>query len=563
MSRWCLEAVIVLALLTSACSDDPTRGNLRSEQELFQIVGAESGFDFRHDNGARGEMDFYEIMGSGGALFDYDGDGDLDIYAVQGGHVGQETTAGDRLYRNDLSATGGESRWVDVTHSAGLRTHPHGVGVAVADLDNDGWLDLYSTRFGANVLWLNRGDGTFVDATARAGVDDPRWSVSATFFDYDRDGWLDLYVTNYVTYRATSVKRCQAPSGRLDYCGPRAFSPESDRLFRNLGDGTFADVSGPAGILASLGNGLGVVATDHDGDGWPDLYVANDQQTNVLWRNRSDGTFADDAFAAGLAVNGDGLAEASMGIAAGDVDNDGDEDLFVAHLAQETSTLYLNQADGFFVDGTRRHGLAAATLPFTGFGSAFLDFDLDGDVDLLTVNGAVRRLDERTRQGDSFPFGEPDQLFLGQGVDGFADVSHLVGGRFGAFEASRGAAVGDVDADGDEDFLIFRNGAAAALYRRAGTPETHWVGIVPLARGTVALGAVVTVFDSGGIGRRRVAHADGSYASSHDPRVVVGLGAESVTAVHVSWPTGGQSRFLSPPTDHVLVFPQRRVHPSR
>ena len=294
-------------------------------------------------------------MGGGVALFDYDNDGDLDVFVVQGhslapgaaGKLGPESWG--RLFRNDLITPQGRNptpRFVDVTAASGIRATGYGMGVATGDYDNDGWMDLYIANYGSNQLWHNNGDGTFTDVTAAAGVAsgvDPRWSVGATFVDLDRDGWLDLFVLNYVDYSVQNNVRCYAPSSRRDYCGPQAFPPLTSRLLRNRGNGTFEDVSVKSGIGRKAGPGLGVVAGDLDGDGWPDLFVANDGSPSFLWLNQKDGTFKEDGLLAGVAVNAAGKPEAGMGIALGDCNGDGRDDLFITHLTGETNTLYLNQ----------------------------------------------------------------------------------------------------------------------------------------------------------------------------------------------------------------------------
>ncbi|MCP3963184.1 MAG: VCBS repeat-containing protein, partial [bacterium] len=386
-----------------------------AEPPIFTDVAAETGLDFVHFNGMSGEYYFPEMTGQGAALLDYDNDGDLDVYLVQGAILGPGKTMkdalfphkgtgtpSDRLYRNDLRA--GRLSFTDVTAASGLAkiATGYGMGVAAGDFDGDGHVDLYVTNYGSNQLLRNRGDGTFEDVTKKAGVDDPAWSTSTTFFDFDRDGRLDLFVTNYVVFDVARNPECFATSSRRDYCGPAAFDGVADRLWRNRGDGTFEDVSTRARVAAVKAAGLGVVAADLDGDGWQDLYVANDGEANHLWLNQRDGTFRDEALLAGVAVNRQGEAEASMGVAAADFDADGDEDLFMTHLMGETNTLYVNDG-GLFEDRTLETNLAAGGVPFTSFGTSWLDVDNDGWLDLLIVSGAVRILEPLARAGDLFP----------------------------------------------------------------------------------------------------------------------------------------------------------------
>ena len=319
-----------------------------------------SGLDFQHVTGGTGEFYFPEIAGAGVALIDYDGDGDLDVYLLQGNVLEPAKRLGDalfpptegyppgnRLFRNE-SIPGGELTFVDVTAIARVGDEGYGMGTAVGDFDNDGNADLYVTNFGANVLYRNNGDETFSDVIAWAGVDDPRWSTSAAFLDYDGDGDLDLLVVNYVGFTLNGNKECFIVTGGRDYCGPQTYHAVPDRLFRNEGEGKFSDATGEAGIGAAFGPGLGVSTADFNGDGWPDIYVANDGAANQLWINRGDGRFEDVALMAGAAYNDKGAAEAGMGVSAGDFDADGDMDLFLTHLIEETNTLYRNDGGGLF-----------------------------------------------------------------------------------------------------------------------------------------------------------------------------------------------------------------------
>jgi hypothetical protein len=526
---------------------------------LFEDRAAAWGLDFVHFNGMSGEFYFPEIMGSGAALLDYDGDGDLDAFLVQGAMLGGKPLAQatfppedrpprSRLYRNDLRP-GGEPRFVDVTAESGIDARGYGVGVAVGDVDNDGRPDLYVTNFGPDRLWRNRGDGTFEDATAKAGLGDPRWSSSAAFFDYDADGWLDLFVVHYVRFDLEKNPRCFTPSSRRDWCGPSAFEPLPDRLLRNRGDGTFEDVSARAGIAAKAGPGLGVAAEDFDGDGDLDVFVANDGAANFLWLNRGDGTFAEDGLFAGVALNRNGAAEASMGVAVGDADEDGDLDLFLTHLAGETNTLYVNRGGGVFEDRSFESGLAAPSVPDTAFGAGFLDVDNDGRLDLLAVNGAVRVLEPLARAGDPYPVAQPDRLFENLGGGRFADATAEAGPALTRPAASRGAAFGDVDNDGDTDVLVNdSSGPARLLVNRAGA-AAPWLGLRLVdRRGRDAIGARVAVERDGAPPLVRRADTGGSYASASDPRVPVGLGGGArVAGVRVRWPGGAEEAFAAPP----------------
>jgi len=523
---------------------------------VFRDVALDTGLDFTHVIGASGAYFLPEIMGAGVALVDYDGDEDLDIYLLQGTRLGLTETdgpaAGDdvqetghRLFRNELSETN-RLGFVDVTDEAGVGLREYGMGVAVGDIDNDGDPDLYVTAFGRNVLYRNDGDGSFSDVTAAAGVDDRRWSASASFLDYDRDGRLDLFVTNYVDFAVLDNTECYGVEGKRDYCNPLSYSPVPDRLFRNAGDGTFTDVSGSSGVQRAFGSGLGVVAADFNGDGWPDIYVANDGNANQLWQNNQDGTFTDVALLSGTAYNANGDAEGGMGATAGDVDGDGDEDLFVSHLDEETNTLYVNGREGVFRDDTLRSGLGAASIGYTGFGARWFDYDQDGSLDLFVANGAVSNVE--SRRGSPYPFQQRNQLFRGLGDGRLAEVRGDAGSAIEFVEVSRGAAFGDVDNDGDVDIVVSNNnGPVRLLLNEAGPPagslSLRFEGVDSSRDGIGARVALLRV-DADPIWRR--VHRDGSYLSASDSRVIFGLGdggEEVVEGIGVVWPDGTRERW--------------------
>ena len=541
-----LQAGILTAFSQSATSADG----------IFADGTEEAGLDFVHFNGMSGKFYYCEMVGGGGALLDYDNDGDLDLYVVQGHMLGEGEPSGapgvsrvgpapmDRLYRNDLTAAPGGTRrlrFTDVTASSGIRARGYGMGVAAADIDNDGWVDLYVMNFGPNQMFRNRGDGTFEDVTAKTGTGDGRWGVSAAFLDYDRDGWLDLFLGNYVDFRFSNQKLCHAPSGAVDYCGPLGYEPVPNRLYRNRRDGSFEDVSARSQISREYHGALGVVAADLNGDGWPDVYVANDQRPNDLWINRKDGTFMNESLLAGAAFNRDGMAESSMGVDAADFDNDGDEDLFMTHLKSEKNTLYTNDGTGFFKDASLEANLAVSSLPFTAFGTRFFDYDNDGWLDLFAANGEVRTIESLARRGDPYPLHQPNQLFRNLGDGRFREVTSQAGSVFRLSEVSRGAAFGDLDNDGDTDVVLFNNnGRTRLLINRAGTAN-RWLGLRLVGRKSNrdALGAWVGVFREGGPTLWRRVRTDGSYASSNDPRILVGLGdSAQVTRVRAHWPSG-------------------------
>jgi len=530
-----------------------------------EIAFREVSFSFTHYNGMDGKLWLPEIMGVGGAMLDYDGDGDLDLYLVQGATLpaggdatktlvpAKEKTPSDRLYRNDLGPDG--PRFVDVTEKAGISATGYGMGVATGDIDNDGDLDIYVTNYGPNQLWVNNGDGTFRDGTEAAGVGHPGLGTSAAFVDFDGDGDLDLFVANYVKMDLSDYPNCYAADSSLDYCGPDAFPPDKDALYINQGDGRFRDGSGLI-REAQAGASLGVVTADLDGDGLIDIYVANDGDPNHLWRNKGEGVLEEIGLLTGTALNGMGAAEAGMGVTAGDFDEDGDEDLFMTHLDEETNTLYTNQGDSFFDDHTNRTGLAMPSMKFTGFGTSFIDLDNDGWLDLFALNGAVRVLQEQKAAGKVFPLEQENQIFANQAGKGFTDATKQGGPAFTDLEVSRGAAVGDLDNDGDEDILIVNcNGPARVLLNE--TSGHHWLGLRLVTKGRDALGARVILTTGSGRQLLRRVRTDGSYCSARDPRLTIGLGGETVVAaIAVRWPDGLEERFTVEKVDRYHTLEQ-------
>jgi hypothetical protein len=535
----------------------------------FEEVAAATGLVFTHFNGAGGAYYQPEVFGPGVAVFDYDNDGDLDVYLPQAAMLDPDLTPaaalfplpagqppGDRLFRNELIPDG-TLRFSDVTAAAGLGHTGYTQGVTAGDFDNDGYPDLYVTAFGSNVLYHNAGDGSFTDVTALAGVDDPRWSTSSAFLDYDRDGDLDLFVVNYVRFTVAGNKQCAGADGKPDYCGPQSYEKVRDRLFRNDGEGRFTDVSDAAGLGAAFGPGLGVTCADFNGDGWLDIYVANDGDDNQLWINRHDGTFGNTALMAGVAINAYGKPEASMGVTAGDFDADGDEDLFMTHLDRETNTLYVNDGSGNFHDATDAHRLGRISLPYTGFGSEWFDYDNDGDLDLFIANGAVRI--EESLRGEPFPYRERNQLIRNDGAGGFTDVTEQAGPALALVEVSRGAAFGDLDNDGDVDIVVANNNGPTRLLRNTQAPAGHWltVTLAGTRSNRAGLGARVAVLRKGRPPLWRRAHTDGSYLSANDPRVHFGLGTDgAVQAVGVVWPDGSRERWGDIQSDSFITLQQ-------
>jgi len=537
-------ATVLLVLLIA-----PFSSTAQQKLVIFKEVAEQVGLKFQHYNGMTGKFYLPEITGSGGALFDFDNDGDLDVFLVQGNVLEPNSQPGNtlfpwrgsepprgRLFRNDIQS--GKLIFTDVTQQSGIVATGYGMGVAVGDINNDGLPDLYLTNLGSNQMYMNKGGGKFSDVTKESGTDDPRWSTSASFFDYDRDGWLDLMVVNYADFSIANSPNCYAATTAKDYCTPRVFRAPGNRLFHNKGNGVFEDVTVPAGVSKDFGHGLGIVTADFNNDGWIDIYVANDGDQSQLWINQKNGTFVNDALLAGAAVNRNGQTEAGMGVDAGDFDGNGTDDVFVTHLMDETNTLFVNSGNAVFEDRTREAGLGTPGRRFTGFGTFFFDYDNDGWLDLFVANGAVQLLPELVRQKNPFPLGQPNQLFHNNGKGSFVEIMDQA--ELQPLEVSRGATLGDVDNNGDTDVLVTNNNGPVRLLLNQVGGQNHWLGLRLVGKsGRDMLGAQVEiVVDEKNTLRRRV-RTDGSYLSGNDPRVLVGLGqASKIKAVRVVWPGG-------------------------
>jgi hypothetical protein len=554
----------------NACHDNGTTSSTAAAPvEWFTDATADSRLDFVHVNGMTGEFYYPEIIAPGAALLDFDNDGDLDVFLVQGGSLDGRTPSasgngekGGQLFRNDLETRSDGARvarFVNVTDAAGIRTTEYGMGAAVGDYDNDGCVDLYVTALGRNQLYRNRCDGSFADASA-AGVNDEGWSVSAAFLDFDRDGWLDLYVGHYLNWDPSLNRPCFGPSGKRVYCAPAVYVAQQSQLFHNNRDGTFANVTTSAGMAAQFGPALGVTTADFNGDGWIDLYIANDGQENQLWVNQRDGTFKDLALVAGAAWSDPGKAKAGMGVDAGDVEDDGDEDVFVTNLSGEGHDLYVNDGTATFEPRSAAAGLKHPSLPFTGFGTAWFDVDNDGWLDLLTVNGTVQRIDALVRENDPTPLRQRKQLFRNLGNGRFEDLSSRAGAVFERSDVGRGAAFGDIDNDGDTDVIVGNNSGATQVLLNTTSTRSHWIGLRLAGAGEAGrvrdmIGARVAIVRNGLPTRHRRARADGSFASANDPRVLVGLGLSTERPrARVTWPDGRVEEWADLPIDRYTTL---------
>ncbi len=531
----------------------------RTPAVKFVDVAQSAGIRFRHDNAASSEKYLIETMGSGCGWIDYDQDGLLDLYLVNGAATRLYTPA--HALRGALYRNNGDGTFTDVTDKAGVGAEGlFGMGVAVGDYDNDGFPDLLVLGYGRCILYHNNGKGTFSDVTARAGVANAgRWASSAAWFDYDNDGRLDLVIANYIDWSPDRNFWCgEHGPGMRSYCHPDDYNGEAPTLYHNNGDGTFTDVSKKSGLGLNPGNGLGVVTFDYDDDGWQDVFIANDSMANFLFHNNRDGTFREVGYIAGVAVSADGLPEAGMGTDAADTTGDGRMDLIVTHLDSQLARLYRNMGDGTFDDATLRSQLGYATFHMSGFGARFMDYDNDGARDIFMANGHV--LDNIERYNSSVHYAEPKMMFrnLGKGI--FENVSDRLGTDFLLPRVSRGAAVGDFDNDGDLDILVNNNGEAPQLLRNDGGNANHWIQIFLIgtksnrdgvgARIKLVAGDLV-LYDQrkGGM----------SYQSAQDPRLHFGLGHRLVVdSLQVVWPSGSATTLQSVKADQVITIKEEQ-----
>ncbi len=576
------RGAVLLIIMLAGCGDDPATPEdpqvlspnpTISDDFCFEDVTEDSGVKFHTVCGGSEKDYVLEVNGCGVALLDYDSDGDLDLFFVNGSRLPPPYGDGppspppsDALYRNL-----GDMKFEDVTREAGLVESDWGCGVAVGDYNNDGHPDIFVANYGPDRLWKNNGDGTFTDVSLQAGTVDPRWGSSCTFLDYDRDGYLDLFVVNYLEFDPASVKRrgddpnCQY-KGVPILCGPIGLPPAPCTLYRNRQDGTFEDVSDSCGIrdleLRNATYGLGVIALDYDNNGWPDLYVTNDTCRNLLFHNRGDGTFDERGMSVGIAFNEMGIAQAGMGVDSIFMEDREFEDLFVVNYEDDNNTFYRNdgQTDGniYFTEMTSPMGLASPCFKYLGWGVFFLDVDLDSHLDLFIAQGHV------VPQADEIPsspgYRQPNKLFRWTGDRRYRDVTDDAGPGMLVKKSSRGAACGDLDGDGDLDLVINNIDDRATILENTTPRQGNWLAVktVGSTSNRDGVGGVVTVSAGGKTWRKRIRSA-ASYASQSEPYARFGLGpATKVDQLRVLWPTGREETYPVSAVNQMVIVRETR-----
>ena len=525
-----------------------TAGSAASQPPIFVDVTEEAGIHFKHNSGATDHKHIIETMGSGVVFFDYDTDGDVDLYFVQSGNVPQENqqTLANALYRNE-----GDGRFTDVTDISGIGDTAYGMAATAADIDNDGDADLYVANFGQDKLYRNNGDGTFTDITETAGIDNTLWGIAVVYLDFDVDGDLDIFVVNYLFYEMSMP--VSTYKGIVGYGHPRSYEGTPDVLYRNDGDGTFTNIAEIAGVTNPVeGRGMAAVAWDYDKDGFPDIYVTNDTNRNFLYHNNGDGTFTDESVFIGVGYDDRGIAEGSMGVDCADYDGDGWLDLIVAN--SEKATLYKNEEGLFFADATADSGLEQPTLPFVGFSPLFLDYNNDGHLDIFCANGHPQDVVEILMDHETYA--QRDQMFHNNGDGTYSDISETAGAYFAETLVGRAAATADYDNDGDPDIVIMNSNQHAVLLRNDGGNRKNWLGIklIGTRSNRDGIGAKVTLTTEDTTQIREV-KSGSSYASGSDTRLLFGLGEnQRVKKVSIVWQSGTLQELEDISTNQMLTI---------
>jgi len=543
------SVMVGMALVVLVRAFVPDSGGVR-----YVDTTAKAGIHFQHNTGATGKRYLPETLGSGVAFVDLDGDGWADILLINGKDFtprGRRSTM--EFYRNNHNGT-----FTDVTRDSGLDVEMYGFGVAVADYDNDGRVDVYVTALEGDRLFHNEGNCRFKDVTAQSGIHNVNFGTSAAWFDYDKDGKADLIVANYATWSQKTDQWCSLDGGSKSYCTPESYGGTSSRLYHNLGDGRFEDVTDKAGLIDNTSKSLGVLIFDYDGDGWPDIFLSNDTQPNKLYRNLGNGVFKEEGMQAGVAYGEDGAARGAMGVDAADYDHSGRPHLLVGNFANQMLGLYHNEGKGFFVDEAPSSTVGRSSLLSLTFAAFFLDYNLDGWDDILAANGHIEP--EISRVQPNVQYKEPPLMFRNMGHGKFEDASHALGADFEKPMVARGAAAADFDHDGDLDLVFNNNNGAALLYTNEGGNKNNWltVRLVGTKSNRSGLDAVVRVESK--LGKQwKTVHSGSSYCSQSDLALTFGFGQDKVVQnVSVEWPSGIKQQFKNVPVNQFVVIDESK-----